>query len=583
MLNIRVLEVENLPVYTKKPRKTSISCYSSSSYHYFYGSFNSKDKSKNPKWNASFNIDLFRLIDLKFDLYATKSCSKDIFLGSVNIDLIQFFSKYPGNQIIGNAGVNIRSEFPITSTHSANSYLSLSFSYSPKIYRHIQFKPTLLYKKLIHVYASFQPFIEFYKTPVEIELLQAIPVFESLKRTPRYGIYYNLNKDTPWETTGDSSSDRYFMSPSGRSQIHSLSLSKMDGHFTFFILNVADYSGTVTLHFVYEKKGKFHHVDDVKYMKPKTAKAKIGTIQTVDIQVHPHRKILVPLFLFLRTNLFHVHHCESVTETAVNDGYSDQSENEFHSKIMKNVKNIKDASHIDFFRVNVLPTAKTVSLERVLSEFHIQQNMNLRFYVGGLTTYIEGNATCTDFWNQGFIVYDSKTGQRCSQLCNELTSKPISQTTVHPRVSHSYLLTKFRWNSILNVNLNSIGNDKVLVYYVSCNSELELANHPGFFLISSFLDQSETLLFRNQIFPEIKNAHFATCCRFEFVENDWKIVPMRHYFNDQKEMDFAIDSMKANGWVMPEILSARKNKMLDHETLSDEYLIRDDKFHDQLV
>lgn len=569
MISIRVIEVDNLYISNKKLRKTLISCFSNASYHYYYGSFKSKSKTAHPRWNKVFNVDLFRLIDLNFSLYGAQIFSKNVFIGNVHIDFVQLLSEPPGNQILINPGREIRCEFPINSTHTTNSYLSVSFSYSPKIYHPIQFKPATYFKQIIHLWATFSPPIENdNKNQVEIEFLQASTIYDDDRRNTHNGVYYILNNETPFECTAKSSSPRFFLSQTGQSQVHSICLTKIEGCVTFFILNVKDFSGTVTLHFVLEKKGQFRHFSGRSFMKPKTAHPKIGTIETVDVSVKPNTKKLVPIFNRLGghpylPNSFEFGRCKSDAEIEKRTITTENNaEIEFHEEIMKNMASIHEVSKVHFLRVNVLPIVKTVSLKKTMFDYGLKFDPNLRFYIGGSTTYTTGNSVVVDTWKQGFIVYDKGTGQRCTQFSDEM--KPRHK---------SFLPTKFKWNSILGLNLNSIGTEKVLVYFIHCDSCLESANESGFFMISHIENQKETLMFRNVMFPEVIKEHFASCFRFEFIDDDWQIFPMRHYFKDEKEMNFAIDSMHSNNWVMPEILLHQKHDVNDVEFSDDEYLI----------
>lgn len=592
MIRIRVLEADNLPVYNNQFRKTLISCFSVSSYRYYYGSFKSKEKTTHPSWNAEFDVDLFRLVELNFSLYGTRLFSKDIFLGNATIDFIQFVSKPPGNQIIGSPDCSIRYEFPITDCDSPNAVLSLSFAFIPTIYRPIEFNPSSYSKNNIHLWATFSPPLNNFETPVDIELLQAFSI-EDEQSDIKYGLYYNLNKETPFECIGKSSSPHNFLGPTGLTQIHSFAISRMNGKCTFFILNVANYTGTVTLHFILDPKGKFDHFDDKNYMQPKNSQ-EIGTIRTIDVKVEPNKKFCVPYFLYFEThefkkNTFEFFECETIanfdkTKIQNENGqreYSDRvrSEIEFHSEIMKNVRLIPENENVNFLRTNVLPFSEKVSLVKTIEDFHLQPECDLRIYVGGSRTFSIGNDAYTDFWNQGFIVYDKNSGQRCPELSQTLTSKPINQYTA--TFSKSFLPLKLKWNSILTLNLNQIGSDKILVYFVSASSSrLQEALPSGFFMISHLCNEYETLLFRNLIYADLRESHFAVCFRFEFCENEWKILPMRRYFNDKNEMDFVIDSMHANNWILPEILTNKRVEVRSNKFDDDDFLIADDKFNE---
>lgn len=571
MLTVTIHEVDNLPTTFKKPHKTLISIFSTASYRYYYGSFKTKNKSTHPIWNSTVTIELFRLVELNFSLYHTKLCAKNVFIGNVHIDFLQFLSKHPGDQILKNPGMSVRSEFPVSILgKSGNSYLSLSFTFCEKIYRPIEFQPVKYYEQLIHIWSSFSPSMVNSKPQVEIEFLQVSPIYDQNRRNTNHGVFYNLNKDTAWETTGKSSSPHFFQGESGLSQIHSLCMTKIDGYYTFFVLNVFDFSGTVKVHFVCEKKGKFRHFSDRIYMKPKIKNPKIGVVETVEVQVTPNTKKLLPLFHHFdsRPNkskskvLFRITNNVEITK---NEG-DENLEIQFQNEVMKNVKSIQEISKVHFLRETVLPIFKSVSLKKICRDYEIQYDTNLRFYVGGSTTYTSGESVVVDYWKQGFIVFDKTNGQRCPQISEEMKTK-----------NRSSLPSKLKWNSIIGLNLNSIGTDKIFVYYIYCDSFLEEAGYPGFFMISHMNQQNETLLIRNEMFPEVCKEHFAICFRIEYIENDWQFIPMRHYFKERKDMEFVLDSMHANNWNMPEILLNQRKT--DHHIVDfsdDDFLITDE-------
>lgn len=78
MINIKVIEAKNIPIINGHPRKTKISCFSYSSYRFYYGSYKSKDKTTNPKWNSEFSVDLFKIIHLRFSFFGLRNNKKII-------------------------------------------------------------------------------------------------------------------------------------------------------------------------------------------------------------------------------------------------------------------------------------------------------------------------------------------------------------------------------------------------------------------------------------------------------------------------------------------------------------------------
>ena len=60
-------------------------------------------------------------------------------------------------------------------------------------------------------------------------------------------------------------------------------------------------------------------------------------------------------------------------------------------------------------------------------------------------------------------------------------------------------------------------------------------------MISQYEDKKETLLFRNTIFADSWKSHYAICCRLEYIDDEWKIFPMRKYFETEKVMAEGLD------------------------------------------
>lgn len=555
MINVRVLEAKNLPILNDHLRKTIVSCFSYSSYRYYYGSYKSKGKSTNPKLDFDFNVDLFKLIQLRFDIYGYRSMNDDFYIGYTTINFNQFISESPGDQILNNPGSSIQKEFPIISTFTKDSKLTLIFTYLPNIYHPIKFKPSYDTNSILHIWATFSPNQDHANNPAEIELLQAIPIPDD-KNIDRIGYFYNLSKENSWESVGRSSLDRYFLGPTGPTQVHSLSLPKLDGKYTFFILDVADFSGKISLNFAYENSGDFAHFADKCFIKTKKNNQSIGIIKTIDVDVEPNKKYLVPYYFFIEMNSMKMTEYEFNRFLSEKDeitfdkskilkniclDYTDRLslESEFHSKIIKKAQTIPNLEKINFLRTNILPLYKSVSLSKLLCDYKLKDASNIRFYVGGSTTNTAGMAAYVDPWKQNFIAYDKTHGQINSEISMMIEDQLKSDYQDMKLISK--LPGKVNWNSIISLNLNQIDKDTVLTYYVYCNSYLLNAFPSGFFLISQYEDKKETLLFRNTIFADSWKSHYAICCRLEYIDDEWKIYPMRKYFETEKLMAEGLD------------------------------------------
>ncbi|KAK8896539.1 hypothetical protein M9Y10_014447 [Tritrichomonas musculus] len=70
------------------------------------------------------------------------------------------------------------------------------------------------------------------------------------------------------------------------------------------------------------------------------------------------------------------------------------------------------------------------------------------------------------------------------------------------------------------------------------------------------------LMFRTPFYVDQTDVKSAFCLRFECQNDDLKIVPMRRYFKDDKQMDSMIDTLHANRWETPEILLGKSNGII---------------------
>lgn len=553
MINVRVLEAQDLPIFNNHLRKTLVSCFSYSSYRFFYGSFKSKKKSTNTNWDCEFNVDFFKLIRLRFFLYGIRAMkSDDYYIGHVTVDFNQFISTSPGNEIMRSPGTSVQNKYPIKSPISTNSKLTLIFTYLPHIKRPVGTRPSLNPNSLIHVYASFSPYHDYQDQPVEVELIQVFPNPDD-KTNSKIGYFYHLTKDNSWESVGRSSIDRYFLGPTGPTQVHSLSIPRLSGKYLLFVLDVSNYTGTISLNFANEKSGEFAHFDNKCFIKSKINDRSIRLIKTIDVDVSPNTKYLVPFYLFIQMNsmstnkyqfnqFLEEHETLTFDKSNIEDNsnldYADKVfyETEFDNKIIEKVQSIKSLENIHFLRTHVLPLYKQVSLTKLLRNYNLDTNSNLRFYVGGSTTNTAGSSAYVDQWKQGFIAYDKVS----HEVCNDIPMKIEEENAI------SYLPDKVNYNSIITLNLNQIDKNTVLAYYVYCSSYLINAFPHGFFVISHCDDTSERSLFRNTIFADSWTSYYATCFRLEFFDDEWRIIPMRQYFNNKDEMEYALDLAHLN-------------------------------------
>lgn len=313
MLKIKVLHATNLKFPNDKIKKTKIDCYSNSSIKYYYGSFTNNEKTENPQWNNEINLILFHASTLNFNLYSSSFMAKDIKLGTVDIDLYLFF-KQESKQIINNPNEEIQFQFPIS---TQNAFLHLSFCYTEKLYSPISIND--IFDPVLHLWMTSDPQYENDGSyiPIELEIFQLKREFYSLDIRPNDIWYYsycdNLNS---WNVTGVSSSETPIFNGIQFSQIHSFNIRKLYNSFNFFVLNVSNYSGKVTLNFIAEKYFKrLGHLNGFYIPIPFDDDSEIGLVKTIDIQVEPNKKYAIPLYLFIKQSYEdHKYHVDSQIE-----------------------------------------------------------------------------------------------------------------------------------------------------------------------------------------------------------------------------------------------------------------------------
>lgn len=576
MIQVQVVNAENLPVPTKSERKTKIFCFSTSACHYFYDAYKNDLNTRNPTWNCTFDVDLFRCSILTFRIYSSRLLSRDIFLGSVEIDFFTFLNQSPGDEILKDPYGSVSCGFPLTSCSSHNAILNLSFLYVPKVYPPIQIKE--ISKPFIHIWTTFTPSPPNIENIVEVELLQALTIKE---KKNEYGFYFHFNKFYPWESVGYSSSSKSILGQTGYTQIHTLFPERISGKYNFFILNVGNYSGIVTLNFVAEKSGKQKFLKEGTFQVPKTRKPQIGTIKTIDVHVEPNKKYCVPLYFFyekkffsekIEFNEFPLITANMLTNSEENDQKTDFTdfmsyENMFNSAIIE----VAPLNDVHFLKTFVMPTSEKVSIQKLFQEFDIQFNSKIRIYINGSTTHNSGNNSHTDFWTPSFVIYDNMTGQRCPEISKELKKKP----KMHTRFFDKNVLGN-DWHYFVDLNLDEIGIDKTIVFNIYCVSTLESACPPGMLLITHVNadngDDDVTILMRNVIYTDSCDTRSACFFRLEFIEDSWFIIPMRLCCKEGKKLDFILDSLYRMNWEMDQSL-IDKMKDKSHSDSSDEEIL----------
>ena len=535
MIHVQVIQAKGLTFPKNKPQKARIDCFSQSSIKYFYGSYKKNEKTQDPKWNINFDIDLFRASTLKFVLYSTKILSKDEYIGQVEIDLQDFFTQETGKQIISNHNISHEFQYLIS---PQNSHLILSFKNTEKVYQPIQFNE--IQNPIVHLWPTFDPpFINNdTQNPIELEMIQ---INGPMSNPTLYKkcFYSHLDQSHTWNAIGVRTSNKYALICSNFTQIHTLFLYLLSNKYNFFILNVFNYTGKITLNFLCEKCCKNVFFENRFYPSPLESNNKIGIIKKVEIQVEANKKYVAPLYLYdvfnqdqsfdLKIESFETNDLTIAKDQSIN-------EIEFHSKIIEKVKNIVPAFHdSNIERVEVLPKSKEVSLNKIFNDFKLQLNLELRIYVGSLAGF--------NLWSPFFVIFDKNSNQRCKDIESKLIKKPNCILNT--------LKTNFKfgllYNATVDFKLDEIGRDKIIVFDLESQNSLKMST--TMFAISNFLNGNETLLFQNYVTgDEDGDSNCGSFFRFEFHNDDWKIIPMSFYSKSKKEFETKIYSLYQNKW-----------------------------------
>lgn len=546
MIHVKVLQADNLPVLNKKSRKTRIYCFSSSSSHYFYGSFKSKESTTNPQWHGEFDADLFRCSKLTFLLYSSRLLSHEEFLGRVDVDIVDFFQQKSGKKILSSDNDSLGCSFPITSCSSSNASLILSFSYNQ-----IDYPPMNSHSipdPIIHLWPTFS--LSDQNIPIEVELLQAY--FVKGKKNGLNGLYYNFNTQTSWESVGSSSLNTYIFNPTGPSQIHTFSPHRIDSKYEFFIVNNnSNFKGVVTLNFLCEREGSQKIVKNQRFILPHEKHTKNGIMKTVDVNCEPNTKILAPILMYCQCKSFKNDKIEFATIPSIKSDISDSSSNFCADVIEKAKATVNKFNNVTFHQTNVMNNNEKHSLIKIFTDLNLRICFNLRIYIGGLYEHKDREGSRKYYWEMQFAVFDKETLLRCHEIEKSLTKKP---NLVSPILNNGKPLYGMKWNSYVNLNLDKIDMNKVILFIIHCDASLESATTDGFYLISQMDGDTESLLFRNMVFVDKKHSHYLVCFRLEFVDDGWEIFPMRYHFAKKKKMNPVIDSLFANNWVLPDAL-----------------------------
>ena len=491
-----------------------------------------------------------------------------------NIDFSLFFFQFPGNGILKEPYETIQYEFPITSCSSPNAILSLSFLFIPKIYRPIQFKDYS--NTLIHIWATFTPSIAKFDNQIEIELLQASTLKDRKFNT---GYFFNLNHFHSWESVGSSSSTCTFLGQTGFTPIKTFSIDKISEKVNFLIVNVSNYKGVISLNFIVEKKGNEVCIEDKFYISVKNVRDhSIGTVKTVDISVEPNKKYCAPIYLHCEEKIikstFEIKEFPNlVTHNYQYNDFTDQicSEIPFDYSIIEVAQTeVECLKNVTFMKTFTLPIHGQISIQKIFNEFNIHSKSKIRIYINGLSTNTtSGSFSDINFWKPFFKIFNKTNGHLCREISQNLLNPPY----YHFRALNEDSQIPINWHTYVDLDLDEIGTEKVVIFNIKCHSSFKSANSSGVIYIAHVDGDKETLLFRNPIVDDSDSSYCGILMRFEFIKNEWFIVPMKYFFNKKKNLDLASFALFRNNWVLPQSLLDNIDEITLNNSSDGEFLL----------
>lgn len=492
---------------------------------------------------------------MSFTLYSSRSLKDDIYIGRVDIDLNKFLTENSIEDVYNLPIGPLKQKFVINP--KKNSFLTVEISFISTKYEPINFDK--IKSDIFHVFLTYSPplkvkYGEISELPVEVELFQSFPVFQTdddRKNKIQKGVYFTLDKENTWDEVGFSTMKKFVPCPTGISQIQTLSLSLINGKAEVFILNVSDYNGTVTLHFVSEKKGKFQSFHDCDYFVPKNSDCEISEFHKIDVVVEKNKKYVVPLCInYIYPRLFGGQTLNNFPQFSFEKSdvnYQRQILNEI-LKIVPNkiISGQPNWTNCNFSKTYVIPYSQKVSLSRILNDFQLPPNMNFKAYVGGSAKNYTNNVTFSGYWTPTFIVFDSKSGNRCHELERNLVSES-NMRNCNPAVNYlKKQIFGFVWTFCVDLNFDQIESNKVIVFCVKTGATLENCFPPGSLTI---VDANKgNLLLRKQINVNAGKSKCATCLIFQFSEDGWDLIPLFEFFKEEEEMNDFVNELHKNKW-----------------------------------
>lgn len=550
MLRVKVINAEKLPLSNNQPPKTKL-CFSSISSLRFMNCISKiTESTTSPYYNVDTYIPFFRCGTLSFTIYSVRPLKEDELIGRVDINFPKFLIEHSIENFESTPFEPIKQTFPITSCVSSRACLTIEFSSVALTYNPISFDK--LRSPFFNVFTTYSPPVQFdSKLPVEIELFQAFPVMqteEDKKSHVHNGIYYYLTKDNTWDEVGFSTNENCIAYPTGKTQLQTCMLNLINDKAEVFVLNVGDYTGTITVNFIGGHKGKFKTFSEGECYVSKSSDFEIDRFLELQIKVEKNKKYVVPVLI---TDLSQkLPNGQIVNEFPLLEfeKNSDFSEEQLEKQILDEILKINtNWQKTNFSKASIIPSSQKVSLSKILNEHQLPPVMNFKVYMGGSAKNYQNNITLSSYWTPTFIVLDSKSGTRCTEIEESLVSDE-NMKNCKPAVN--YLKKQIYgsvWTFCVDLNLDSIGPEKVVVLCVKSGSVLENSQPPGSLTIVDA--EKGTLLLRKHIVVDKgEKSHFGTCLRFQRAEGGWEAVPMFEFFSEEEKMISYVDSLYKNDW-----------------------------------
>jgi len=230
---------------------------------------------------------------------------------------------------------------------------------------------------------------------------------------------------------------------------------------------------------------------------------------------------------------------------------SSKEENEFCMKIMQNVSQcistnpkFGDLHWVSFAngpssikisdiqKWSLIPTLNQFSTQRfpidsIFQELNIPISHNLKIFNSGF--HISGKFTY--YLRPIIAVYNMNDGKRCTKIEDEINETKDCFSVDYKTICGCSFECQINFS--IDLDLDKIGTDKFIVYGLECDCGLEaLGNQSSYFIT---VPNSGPIL-KSIVIPPNDSSFVMSCCRFEFKDNSWNIVPMVKFFPNMSSM-----------------------------------------------